>query len=221
MTFEVEGQLLHAHRIVLLCSRASEVFRAMLRTPMRETRTPHATIVVEDVSYEVFKLLVAYLYTGEAEVPPHLASEVLLACERWMCYPLQLECAHLMVQSLCAETLWGDSLRIHRPAAAAPSDRCPQRRIAGANRRPGRCAARRRGGLSVRVGRPAEPRRRERVCRIQRRARATYSRGLAHARLHATRAARGGIVRARTSHRPLPRWATQAPSRHKNVMMPR
>ena len=106
VTFEVEGQLLHAHRIVLLCSRASEVFRAMLRTPMRETRTPHATIVVEDVSYEVFKLLVAYLYTGEAEVPPHLASEVLLACERWMCYPLQLECAHLMVQSLCAETLW-------------------------------------------------------------------------------------------------------------------
>ena len=96
VAFEVEGRTLHAHRIVLLCSRASEVFRAMLRHPMREA-THGAPIRVEGVAFEVFKALVAYLYTGEAEVPPHLAAPLLLATERYMVYPLQLECAHALV----------------------------------------------------------------------------------------------------------------------------
>ena len=78
----------------------------MLRHPMRETADKATAISVEGISYDVFRLLVAYLYTGEAQVPPHLASALLLACERYICYPLQLECALVMVQSLSADTLW-------------------------------------------------------------------------------------------------------------------
>ena len=104
--FEVEGNKLHAHRIVLLCSKASEVFRAMLRHPMREA-TSSAAIQVEGISYDVFRLLVSYLYTGEVDVPPHLAAPLLLAAERYMVYPLQLECAHTLVQqALNNDNLW-------------------------------------------------------------------------------------------------------------------
>ena len=80
--FEIDGQTLHAHRIVLCCSRGADVFRAMLRHPMREAAT--AAVKVDGIQYEVFRLLVTYLYTGEAHVPPHLAAALLLACERYM-----------------------------------------------------------------------------------------------------------------------------------------
>ena len=102
--FEINGQTLHAHRIVLLCSRASEVFRAMLRHPMKEAAT--AAVKVEGIEYDVFRLLVTYLYTGEVHVPAHLASSLLVAAERYMVYPLQIDCAHVLVQSFGADQLW-------------------------------------------------------------------------------------------------------------------
>ena len=78
----------------------------MLRHPMREA-TSSAAIQVEGISYDVFRLLVSYLYTGEVDVPPHLAAPLLLAAERYMVYPLQLECAHTLVQqALNNDNLW-------------------------------------------------------------------------------------------------------------------
>ena len=62
-----QGRVLHAHRIVLLCSCASDVFRAMLRHPMTETSS--AVVEVVGIQYEVMRLLLEYLYLGRAHVP--------------------------------------------------------------------------------------------------------------------------------------------------------
>ena len=126
--FEIDGQTLHAHRIVLCCSRGADVFRAMLRHPMREAAT--AAVKVDGIQYEVFRLLVTYLYTGEAHVPPHLAAALLLACERYMVYPLQLDCATVLVQTFAPDQLWellsvASSLHLPPPPEPPPDQPRP------------------------------------------------------------------------------------------------
>lgn len=118
-----QGRVLHAHRIVLLCSRASDVFRAMLRHPMTEAST--AVVEVVDVQYEVMHLLLEYLYMGAVEVPLSLAPQLLLAAERYMVYPLQLDCVAVLQAGLCAETIWttfalADSLHMPPPLPPEP-----------------------------------------------------------------------------------------------------
>ena len=107
LTFEVEGRHLHAHRIVLLCSRGSDVFRAMLRAPMREASSAGRPIAVEGIRHDVFRLLVGYLYTGVATVPPELAADLALACEQYMVYPLQLHAVATLLDHLTHVSLWG------------------------------------------------------------------------------------------------------------------
>ncbi|KAL3923183.1 MAG: hypothetical protein SGPRY_004305, partial [Prymnesium sp.] len=52
-------------------------------------RRPGGQVEVVDVDFEVFRLLLEYLYTGDVVVPPRLAAQLLLAAERYMIYPLQ------------------------------------------------------------------------------------------------------------------------------------
>lgn len=124
VVFEVDGQTLRAHRIVLLCSCASDVFRAMLRHPMREATS--AAIKIEGIEYATFRLLVEYIYTGSVDVPAHLALPLLLACEQYLVHPLQLQCARMVAQNVCTETLW-DTLAVAAslqlpPPADAPAE---------------------------------------------------------------------------------------------------
>jgi len=101
----------------------------MLRHPMREATTS-AAIKVEGISYEVFRLLVTYLYSGEVHVPTQLASALLLACERYMVYPLQLECAAVLVRTLHVDNLWeilevAASLQLPPPPEQPPEQPSP------------------------------------------------------------------------------------------------
>lgn len=45
---------------------------------------------MKDIDFDVFRLLLEYLYTGEVVVPPRLAAQLLLAAERYMVYSLQV-----------------------------------------------------------------------------------------------------------------------------------
>ena len=66
ITFIVEGRPVYAHKIVLCLM--SERFRAMFRSGFREMQ--EREIVIPDVSYATFMLMMEYLYSGEPlEIP--------------------------------------------------------------------------------------------------------------------------------------------------------
>lgn len=66
ITFIVEGRPVYAHKIVLCLM--SERFRAMFRSGFREMQ--EREIVIPDVSYSTFMLMMEYLYSGE---PPEIS----------------------------------------------------------------------------------------------------------------------------------------------------
>ncbi|KAE9024265.1 hypothetical protein PR001_g12721 [Phytophthora rubi] len=63
ISFLVEGRVVYAHKLIL--SALSERFRGMFSSGFREAR--ESQIIVPDVRYEVFVLLLEYLYTGHIE----------------------------------------------------------------------------------------------------------------------------------------------------------
>ncbi|POM70854.1 hypothetical protein PHPALM_12654, partial [Phytophthora palmivora] len=63
ISFLVEGRVVYAHKLIL--SALSERFRGMFSSGFREAR--ESQIVVPDVRYGVFLLLLEYLYTGHIE----------------------------------------------------------------------------------------------------------------------------------------------------------
>ncbi|KAG7377477.1 hypothetical protein PHYPSEUDO_011605 [Phytophthora pseudosyringae] len=63
ISFLVEGRVVYAHKLIL--SALSARFRGMFSSGFREAR--EAQIAVPDVRYEVFLLLLEYLYTGHIE----------------------------------------------------------------------------------------------------------------------------------------------------------
>ncbi|XP_042399474.1 BTB/POZ domain and ankyrin repeat-containing protein NPR5-like [Zingiber officinale] len=79
VTFSVEGRLVHAHRCIL--AARSLFFRrffcgtdppspGLLSSPRRSGAVPTAVIPVNSVSYEVFLLVLQFLYSGQASVVP-------------------------------------------------------------------------------------------------------------------------------------------------------
>ncbi|KAG6520963.1 hypothetical protein ZIOFF_018028 [Zingiber officinale] len=79
VTFSVEGRLVHAHRCIL--AARSLFFRrffcgtdppspGLLSSPRRSSAVPTAVIPVNSVSYEVFLLVLQFLYSGQASVVP-------------------------------------------------------------------------------------------------------------------------------------------------------
>ena len=91
LCFEVEGRTLHAHRILLRRSLGTDVFAAMLSHDTADSLT--GRVKVEGVSFEVFSLVVRFLYTGKAEVPSELLPAVFRAARRWMVGKLVALCA--------------------------------------------------------------------------------------------------------------------------------
>ncbi|CAM9993033.1 unnamed protein product, partial [Heterosigma akashiwo] len=59
--FIVEGRAIYGHKVIL--SLLSERFRAMFSDGFIESSKKEVTI--HDYSYEVFSMMIAYLYTGE------------------------------------------------------------------------------------------------------------------------------------------------------------
>ncbi|KAL3664097.1 hypothetical protein V7S43_010982 [Phytophthora oleae] len=63
ISFLVEGRVVYAHKLIL--SAVSERFRGMFSSGFREAT--ESQITIPDVRYEVFLLLLEYLYTGHIE----------------------------------------------------------------------------------------------------------------------------------------------------------
>jgi len=62
VTFSVQGQTVHAHRLVL--SMVSEYFRVMFTRGFREANDNNQAIELQDCSYRSFASVLEYMYTG-------------------------------------------------------------------------------------------------------------------------------------------------------------
>jgi len=71
--FRVEGQLFYAHKLVLITS--SQKFRSMLNSKFCEGSPP--ILQINDIRYEIFEMVMKYLYNGSAEELSVEATDIL------------------------------------------------------------------------------------------------------------------------------------------------
>ncbi|KAK8476301.1 hypothetical protein V6N13_098733 [Hibiscus sabdariffa] len=91
-----------AHKAVLV--NRSPVFRAMLEHEMEESRS--GTIKISDVSYDVLRAFVNYLYTAEAWLDKQMACDLLVFAEKYQVNHLKRFCEKFLVSKLN----WDNSL---------------------------------------------------------------------------------------------------------------
>lgn len=98
ITFIVEDQPVHAHKIMLMrCS----YFRAMLLGEMMESN--QSTIRLEQVRHPIFLCLLEYLYTDDVVVPLDSAMELFVAADLFGVPRLQAMCERKMLESIVVE----------------------------------------------------------------------------------------------------------------------
>lgn len=109
VTFIVENKPLQAHRLVL--SISSDRFRAMFSSGFRESS--EREIHIEEGSYEVFKLMLEYMYTGEppyvlqvgSQTDPMLAAELLTLADQYMLDHLKQLCEARLAEEVREDTV--------------------------------------------------------------------------------------------------------------------
>ncbi|NP_001088270.1 ankyrin repeat and BTB domain containing 2 S homeolog [Xenopus laevis] len=101
VTFLVEGKLFYAHKVLLVT--ASNRFKSlMINTPEKEDPC-HRTIVISDVKYSIFQMLMQYLYYGGTEaikVPMAAVLELLSAASQFQLDALQRHCEIICSHSI-------------------------------------------------------------------------------------------------------------------------
>lgn len=80
VVFVVENQDFSAHKIALLA--ASDTFRAMFEGNYRECSA--AKIDIPNIRFAVFEAMMQCIYTGDLEVEPQLAEELLQAADQYL-----------------------------------------------------------------------------------------------------------------------------------------
>lgn len=88
-----------AHRAVLITR--SPVFKAMLENEMEESKT--RTIKIQDVSYDVLRTFVKYLYTAEVAVDEEMACNLLVLAEKYQVTHLKAFCEKFMTSKVNSE----------------------------------------------------------------------------------------------------------------------
>jgi len=94
--FIVEDKELYAHKVIL--SARSEVFRAMFSNDMIENRVNICEI--PDFQYDVFELLITYIYTGITPKVESMTSELLAAAEKYQILQLKDICEDIIYYDL-------------------------------------------------------------------------------------------------------------------------
>ncbi|CAN6693939.1 unnamed protein product [Malus baccata var. baccata] len=101
ITFLVEGKQFYAHRICLLAS--SDAFRAMFDGGYRERDA--RDVVIPNIRWEVFELMMRFIYTGSVDVSMDIAQDLLRAADQYLLEGLKRLCEHAIVQDICVENL--------------------------------------------------------------------------------------------------------------------
>ncbi|XP_024037145.1 ARM REPEAT PROTEIN INTERACTING WITH ABF2 isoform X3 [Citrus clementina] len=95
VTFLVEGRRFYAHRICLLAS--SDAFRAMFDGGYREKDA--RDIEIPNIRWEVFELMMRFIYTGSVDVTLDIAQDLLRAADQYLLEGLKRLCEYTIAQA--------------------------------------------------------------------------------------------------------------------------
>ncbi|KAH6826055.1 ARM repeat protein interacting with ABF2 [Perilla frutescens var. hirtella] len=101
VTFLVEGKRFYAHRICLLAS--SDAFRAMFDGGYRERDAKD--IEIPNIRWDVFELMMRYIYTGSVEVSSDIVQDVLRAADQYLLEGLKRLCEYTIAQDISVENV--------------------------------------------------------------------------------------------------------------------
>ncbi|RLW10110.1 hypothetical protein DV515_00002529 [Chloebia gouldiae] len=113
VTFLVEGKLFYAHKVLLVT--ASNRFKTLMTNKTEHDGHGSKTVEISDMKYNIFKMLMQYLYYGgteSMEIPTTDILELLSAASLFQLDGLQRHC-----EILCAQTISMDnSVNIYKYA---------------------------------------------------------------------------------------------------------
>ncbi|VVA96640.1 unnamed protein product [Arabis nemorensis] len=101
VTFVVEGRRFYAHRICLLAS--SDAFRAMFDGGYRENTA--RDIEIPNIRWEVFELMMRFIYTGSVSVTIEIAQDLLRAADQYLLEGLKRLCEYIISQDITVENI--------------------------------------------------------------------------------------------------------------------
>ncbi|CAL5353803.1 hypothetical protein CsSME_00041893 [Camellia sinensis var. sinensis] len=101
VTFLVEGKRFYAHRICLLAS--SDTFRAMFDGGYRERDAKD--VEIPNIRWDVFELMMRYIYTGSVDVNLDIAQELLRAADQYLLEGLKRLCEYAIAQDISVENV--------------------------------------------------------------------------------------------------------------------
>ncbi|KAJ6681354.1 ARM REPEAT PROTEIN INTERACTING WITH ABF2 [Salix koriyanagi] len=101
VTFLVEGKRFYAHRICLLAS--SDAFRAMFDGGYREKNAKD--VEIPNIRWEVFELMMRFIYTGSVEVDIDIAQDLLRAADQYLLDGLKRLCECTIAQDISVENV--------------------------------------------------------------------------------------------------------------------
>ncbi|KAG1331726.1 ARM REPEAT PROTEIN INTERACTING WITH ABF2 [Cocos nucifera] len=96
VTFLVKGKRFYAHRIALLAS--SDAFRAMFDGGYKEKDA--RDIEIPNIRWEVFELMMRFIYTGSVEVTTDIARDLLRAADQYLLEGLKRLCEYAIAQDV-------------------------------------------------------------------------------------------------------------------------
>ncbi|WCJ23718.1 ARM repeat protein interacting with ABF2 [Euphorbia peplus] len=101
VTFLVEDRRFYAHRICLLAS--SDAFRAMFDGGYRERDA--RDIEIPNIRWEVFELMMRFIYTGSVDVSLDIAQDLLRAADQYLLEGLKRLCEYTIAQDISLENV--------------------------------------------------------------------------------------------------------------------
>ncbi|XP_021834378.1 ARM REPEAT PROTEIN INTERACTING WITH ABF2 isoform X1 [Prunus avium] len=99
--FLVEGKRFYAHRICLLAS--SDAFRAMFDGGYREKDA--RDIEIPNIRWEVFELMMRFIYTGSVDITLDIAQDLLRAADQYLLEGLKRLCEYTIAQDVSLENV--------------------------------------------------------------------------------------------------------------------
>ncbi|KAL1832844.1 hypothetical protein ACET3Z_002495 [Daucus carota] len=101
VTFLIEGKRFYAHRICLLAS--SDAFRAMFDGGYREKDAKD--IEIPNIRWDVFELMMRYIYTGSVSVDLDVAQDLLRAADQYLLDGLKRLCECAIAKDIAVENV--------------------------------------------------------------------------------------------------------------------
>mmetsp|Transcript_28271 Transcript_28271/g.76355 ORF Transcript_28271/g.76355 Transcript_28271/m.76355 type:complete len:682 (-) Transcript_28271:731-2776(-) len=96
ISFVVDGKPFYAHRIALVAS--SDAFRVMFDGGYREKEA--SSIEIPNIGWDVFHCMMTYIYTGNVDVAPEIAPQLLQASDQYLLEGLKRLCEMRIAQAL-------------------------------------------------------------------------------------------------------------------------